>query len=93
MRLLYFFDSGPCHALILQGDNVIKQWRLLMGPTKVFRVVYSHPNCLRALYGLSDTRNACHGSDGPESAQREISILFPEFDSQAFLKDNTQIKL
>lgn len=91
MRLLDFY-SGPCHALVLQGNNVIKQWRLLMGPTKVFRVVYSHPNCIRALYGLSDTRNVCHGSDGHDSAIREISILFPEFNLQAYFKDYEEIK-
>lgn len=51
-----------------------------MGPTKVFKAVYTDPNCIRALYGISDTRNACHGSDSTASALREISIIFPEFD-------------
>lgn len=54
-----------------------------MGPTKVYKAIYSNPDCIRALYGLSDTRNACHGSDSEESALREISIIFPEFN-----KDN-----
>ncbi|ALC49798.1 nmdyn-D6 [Drosophila busckii] len=78
-RLTTFMHSGPCYALILQSEACIQKWRHLMGPTKVFRAVYSEPDCIRALYGLSDTRNACHGSDSEASALREIAILFPEF--------------
>lgn len=77
-RLVTFMGSGPCHAFVLQSKGSITKWRELMGPTKVYKAVYSHPDCIRALYGLSDTRNACHGSDSEESATREISILFPE---------------
>ncbi|KAH8419960.1 hypothetical protein KR009_004332 [Drosophila setifemur] len=79
-RLTSFMNSGPCYAIILQSEACIKKWRTLLGPTKVFRAVYSDPNSIRALYGLSDTRNACHGSDSEASALREIGILFPEFD-------------
>lgn len=78
-RLSSFMHSGPCYALILQSEACIQKWRNLMGPTKVFKAVYSEPDCIRALYGLSDTRNACHGSDSEVSALREIAILFPEF--------------
>ena len=53
-----------------------------MGPTKVYKAIYSNPDCIRALYGLSDTRNACHGSDSEDSALREISIIFPEFNKE-----------
>ncbi|XP_004536449.1 nucleoside diphosphate kinase 6 [Ceratitis capitata] len=77
-RLVTFMGSGPCYAFVLQSKNCIAKWRELMGPTKVYKAVYSHPDCIRALYGLSDTRNACHGSDSEESAVREISIIFPE---------------
>ncbi|XP_061397881.1 nucleoside diphosphate kinase 6-like [Musca vetustissima] len=78
-RLTTFMGSGPSYALILQSADSISKWRSLMGPTKVYKAIYSNPDCIRALYGLSDTRNACHGSDSIESATREISILFPEF--------------
>lgn len=50
-----------------------------MGPTKVFKSMFSHPNSIRGLFGLTDTRNACHGSDSPESVTREINIIFPDF--------------
>ncbi|KAH8320142.1 hypothetical protein KR074_002864 [Drosophila pseudoananassae] len=86
-RLTTFMNSGPCYALILQSEACIQKWRGLLGPTKVFRAVYSDPNCIRALYGLSDTRNACHGSDSEESALREIGILFPEFKLDAVSRE------
>ncbi|XP_058462485.1 nucleoside diphosphate kinase 6 isoform X3 [Malaya genurostris] len=62
-RLIALMTSGPLEVLILTGENVITRWRELMGPTKVLKAVYSHPDCVRSLFGLSDTRNASHGSD------------------------------
>lgn len=50
-----------------------------MGPTKVFKTLYSHPHSIRGQFGLSDTRNACHGSDSIESVEKEVKIFFPEF--------------
>lgn len=76
--------SGPLEALILAHPTAIASWRELMGPTKVFKSIYSHPECLRSRCGLTDTRNACHGSDSVSSVEREIRILFPEFDVQAW---------
>lgn len=43
-------------------------------------MVQGHPDSIRALYGISDTRNACHGSDSVESVIKEIKIFFPEFE-------------
>lgn len=54
-------------------------WRQLLGPTKVFKAIYSHPESIRSLFGLTDTRNACHGSDSPESVAQEILKVFPDF--------------
>lgn len=65
--------------LILERENAIQAWRNLLGPTKVFKTIYSHPDSIRGLFGLSDTRNACHGSDSPESAVQEIEKVFPGF--------------
>lgn len=74
--------------LVLAGDNAIAKWRSLMGPTKVFKTIFSHPESIRGQFGLSDTRNACHGSDSTESAKREIGIFFPEFDANKWLNAN-----
>ena len=57
-----------------------------MGPTKVYQAVYTAPGTIRANYGLSDTRNATHGSDSPESARREIFTFFPDFDYEEWFQ-------
>lgn len=80
--------SGPIEAIILGGDNVISRWRDLLGPTRVFKTAYSHPESVRGLFGLSDTRNVCHGSDSMESAKREIGIFFSDFDVDRWLKEH-----
>ena len=43
------------------------------------RGFYSEPDSFRAIFGLTDTRNSFHGSDSPQSAKREISFFWPEF--------------
>lgn len=48
-----------------------------------------HPDSIRALYGLSDTRNACHGSDSVDSASKEIRIFFPTFNYEEELMKAT----
>ncbi|XP_024147499.1 nucleoside diphosphate kinase 6 isoform X4 [Oryzias melastigma] len=78
-RLVEFMSSGPMRAYILAREDAIRHWRGLMGPTKVFRARYTDPTSIRAQFGLTDTRNTTHGSDSPESAQREISFFFPDF--------------
>ncbi|CAG8634589.1 6449_t:CDS:2, partial [Acaulospora morrowiae] len=59
---LFFFSSGPFVSLILSKPNAIREWRELIGPTHPFRARINSPNTLRALYGLTDTRNSFHGS-------------------------------
>lgn len=81
-------NSGPVEVLILAGDNAISKWRTLMGPTKVYKAIFTNPDTIRAKFGLSDTRNACHGSDSMESAKREINIFFPEFDVDRWMAEN-----
>ncbi|KAL1433789.1 hypothetical protein MTO96_012318 [Rhipicephalus appendiculatus] len=48
------------------------------------------PNSIRARFGLTDTRNAGHGSDSEESARREIGFFFPEFDQDMWYLDEEQ---
>jgi nucleoside-diphosphate kinase len=50
-----------------------------MGPTHKEKALQANPNCIRALYGYSDTRNAVHGSDSEETALKEIKFFFPDF--------------
>ncbi|XP_040016712.1 nucleoside diphosphate kinase 6 [Gasterosteus aculeatus] len=78
-RLVEFMSSGPMRAYVLARVDAIRQWRELMGPTKVFRARYTSPDSIRAQFGLTDTRNTAHGADSVESAQREIRFFFPDF--------------
>lgn len=78
-RLVGFMSSGPMTAMVLAKENGITHWRELMGPTKTYRARDIAPTSIRALYGISDTRNATHGSDSDESARKEISFFFPAF--------------
>ena len=68
--------SGPVIALALEGDDVIARWRALIGPTKVSKVKFENPDCFRHDYGVTDTRNAFHGSDSMDNAFDELSIIF-----------------
>ncbi|VVC32447.1 Hypothetical protein CINCED_3A008904 [Cinara cedri] len=78
-RLVTFMTSGPSEAYLLAREDAIAVWRCLMGPTKVFKCQLSHPNTIRAKHGLTDTRNATHGSDSDESVRREVGIMIPQF--------------
>ncbi|KAE8747682.1 hypothetical protein FOCC_FOCC005662 [Frankliniella occidentalis] len=87
-RLITFMCSGPSEVYILARKDAIRTWRELMGPTKVYQAVYTAPNTIRANYGLSDTRNATHGSDSVESALREIEVFFPSFDYEKWIVED-----
>jgi nucleoside-diphosphate kinase len=65
----------------LAKKEAIKDWRALLGPTKVFQTIFSHPESIRGQFGLTDTRNAGHGSDSETSALKEIIFFFPEYSS------------
>jgi len=75
-RLYNYVRSGPVIALALEGDDVIARWRALIGPTKVSKVKFENPDCFRHDYGVTDTRNAFHGSDSMDNAFDELSIVF-----------------
>ncbi|OCT89324.1 nucleoside diphosphate kinase 6 [Xenopus laevis] len=80
-RLVEFMSSGPMQAYILAHEDAIQLWRNVMGPTKVFRARIVAPGTVRGDLGLTDTRNTTHGSDSVESAHREITFFFPEFNT------------
>jgi nucleoside-diphosphate kinase len=75
-ELLDFIGRGPSIALVLEGpEDTWKVVRTLMGATNPRE---SAPGTIRGDYGILLTENLVHGSDGPESAAREIGIFFPE---------------
>jgi nucleoside-diphosphate kinase len=71
--LVSFMTSGPCVVMALEGEDAIKRYRELMGPTDSKK---APPNTIRGKYGTDIERNAVHGSDGPDTASFEISYFF-----------------
>lgn len=76
--LVAYMSSGPIIVLMIAKDSAISYWRELIGPTNTIKARQTHPECLRALYGTDDQRNALHGSDSFSSSQREIRFFFPD---------------
>ena len=74
--LVSFMSSAPVLKLELSGNNAIKGWRQLIGPTNSVKARDEAPGSVRALYGTDGSRNAAHGSDAPESAARELALMF-----------------
>ncbi|GAF65297.1 nucleoside diphosphate kinase [Bacillus sp. TS-2] len=73
--LVQFITSGPVFAMVWQGENVIKTARLMMGATNP---IDAAPGTIRGDYATVMAQNIIHGSDSPESAEREIAIFFKE---------------
>ena len=71
--LVSFITSGPIVAMAWRGDNAISLARQTMGATNP---VDSAPGTIRGDLGVNIGRNIVHGSDGPESAQRELNLFF-----------------
>ena len=71
--LVSFITSGPIVAMAWQGENAISLARQTMGATNP---VDSAPGTIRGDLGVNIGRNIVHGSDGPESAQRELNLFF-----------------
>ena len=69
-----FVTSGPMVALVLEGDEAIEVVRALNGATDGRKAA---PGTIRGDLSLSNRENLVHGSDSPESAEREIALWFP----------------
>lgn len=71
--LTAFMSSGPCIVMVLEADGAIARWRETMGATDPAKAA---EGTLRKQYGTNIERNACHGSDAPETAAAEIAYFF-----------------
>ncbi|XP_011449580.1 nucleoside diphosphate kinase homolog 5-like [Crassostrea angulata] len=76
--LVAYMSSGPVLAIVIARDQAISYWRELIGPTNALKARQTHPDCLRAVYGTDDQRNALHGSDSFSSSEKEIRFFFPD---------------
>jgi nucleoside-diphosphate kinase len=71
--LVKFMTGSPVVLIALQGNRAIEVARKMMGKT------FSHqaePGTIRGDFGISSQFNLIHGSDSPESAERELKLFF-----------------
>lgn len=74
-ELVEFVTSSPVVALVVEGEAAIAVVRRMMGATNPFE---AQPGTIRGDFGLDLTKNLVHGSDSPETAEREIALFFEE---------------
>jgi nucleoside-diphosphate kinase len=72
-ELVAFITSGPVVAMQWSGESAVSVARTLMGLTNPAE---SAPGTIRGDFGLVITENIVHGSDAPESAERELALYF-----------------
>ncbi|MGH8724494.1 MAG: nucleoside-diphosphate kinase [Burkholderiales bacterium] len=77
--LVNFMISGPVLVQVLEGENAIARNRDLMGATDPKQAAQG---TIRANFADSIDANAVHGSDGPETARKEIEFFFPRGDER-----------
>jgi nucleoside-diphosphate kinase len=71
--LTRFMTSGPCVAMVLEGEGAIRRVREIMGATDPTK---AEPGTLRRTLATSIEQNVVHGSDSAESAALEIPFFF-----------------
>ncbi len=71
--LVSFITSGPVVAMVVEGENAILEWRKMMGATNPKDAALG---TIRGDFASTIDENVAHGSDAPETAEREIGIFF-----------------
>ncbi|PKQ15973.1 MAG: nucleoside-diphosphate kinase [Actinobacteria bacterium HGW-Actinobacteria-7] len=71
--LVDYITSGPVVKMVLRGPGAVAVCRKLMGATNPADAA---PGTIRGDFGLVMDANVIHGSDSPESAEREIGVFF-----------------
>lgn len=73
--IVEYMTSGPVVGMIVEGENVVKGMRIIMGATK-FEEATS--GTIRGDFAMSTGENIIHGSDSPENGEIEIKRFFGE---------------
>ena len=71
--LVGFITSGPVVAMVLEGEDAIAGWRKMMGATNPADAAMG---TIRGDFASTIDENVAHGSDAPDTAEREIGIFF-----------------
>jgi nucleoside-diphosphate kinase len=75
-ELVEFMTRSPVVVMCLEGENAIAKYREVMGATDPAKAA---AGTIRKKYGANIGENACHGSDGAETAAFEIAYFFPGY--------------
>ena len=76
-ELVEFMTRSPAVVMCLEGENAIAKYREVMGATDPAKAV---AGSIRKKYGANIGENACHGSDGAETAAFEVAYFFPGYE-------------
>lgn len=82
-ELVDFITSSPVFAMVWEGDQVIATARQMMGATNPLNAA---PGTIRGDFGISVGMNIIHGSDSPESAERELALWFNDTETTEYKK-------
>ena len=74
-ELVEFITSAPLVALVLEGHEAVVAARQVIGATNPLE---ASPGSIRGDFAIAVGQNMVHGSDSPQSAEREAAIFFPE---------------
>jgi len=74
-ELVTFITSGPLVAMVLEGDEAVRAARQVIGATTPLEAA---PGSIRGDFAVEVGQNMVHGSDSPESAEREAKLFFPD---------------
>ncbi|XP_067686637.1 thioredoxin domain-containing protein 6-like isoform X8 [Haliotis asinina] len=84
-ELIARMTSGPLMALGLAREDAVSEWRKVLGPT--VNAKEEAPDSLRAQFSIDESSiNQLHGSDSPETAEKEIQKFFPMEQTVAAIK-------
>jgi len=74
-ELVEFITSGPLVAMVLEGEQAVTSARQVIGATNPLEAA---PGSIRGDFAIAVGQNMVHGSDSPESAEREAALFFPD---------------
>src|ERR671933_3081095 len=74
-ELVEFITSGPLVAMVLEGEDAVTAARQVIGATNPLEAA---PGSIRGDFAIEVGTNMVHGSDSPESGEREAALFFPQ---------------
>ena len=83
--LVGFITSGPVVAMAWEANNAVEIVRATMGVTNPAGAA---PGTIRGDFGVDIGRNVIHGSDSPQSAERELSLFFQPGEILSYARSN-----